>query len=126
MSPALLKRLNPGATFAEGTQIRVPNVEPFQPPAGRGDAPPAPPAADVTVTVSKTLAALTVTDAAGKVVFYAPVTSGSEHDPLPIGNWKVNGIRQNPTFNYNPALFWDAEPGHEKTKLPAGFQLPGS
>jgi peptidoglycan hydrolase-like protein with peptidoglycan-binding domain len=34
-SPALLKRLNPNATFAEGAQIRVPNVEPFQPPSGR-------------------------------------------------------------------------------------------
>jgi len=123
-SPALLKRLNPGATFAEGTQIRVPNVEPFQPPAGRGDAPPAPPAADVTVTVSKTLAALTVTDAAGKVVFYAPVTSGSEHDPLPIGKWTVTSVTRNPTFNYNPDLFWDARPDQAKAKIPAGPNGP--
>ena len=53
-------------------------------------------------------------DATGRVVFYAPVTTGSEHDPLPIGEWKVNGVQFNPTFRYNPDLFWDADPGaHE-------------
>jgi lipoprotein-anchoring transpeptidase ErfK/SrfK len=123
-SPALLKRLNPGATFAEGTQIQVPNVEPFQPPAGRAGAPPAQAAADVTVTVSKNLAALTITDAAGKVVFYAPVTSGSEHDPLPIGKWTVTSVTRNPTFNYNPDLFWDARPDQAKAKIPAGPNGP--
>jgi lipoprotein-anchoring transpeptidase ErfK/SrfK len=130
-SPVLLKRLNPGATFAEGTQIQVPSVEPFQPPAGRGDAlaagggeTPPQPAADVTVTVSKSLAALTVTDATGKVVLYAPVTSGSDHDPLPIGSWAVTSITRNPTFNYNPDLFWDARPDQAKAKIPAGPNGP--
>ena len=28
----------------------------------------------------------------GTVVFYAPVSSGSVHDPLPIGDWKVTGV----------------------------------
>ena len=46
---------------------------------------------DVTVTVSKAASALTVADASGRTIFYAPVTTGSEHDPLPIGEWKVNG-----------------------------------
>ena len=32
---------------------------------------------------------LTVEDSNGKVLFHAPVTSGSQHDPLPIGTWKV-------------------------------------
>ena len=34
---------------------------------------------------------LTVTDTGGRTVLYAPVTTGSEKDPLPIGEWKVNG-----------------------------------
>jgi lipoprotein-anchoring transpeptidase ErfK/SrfK len=79
---------------------------------------------DVTVTVSKSASALTVTDAGGKVVMYAPVTSGSERDPLPIGTWKVNGVSRNPTFHYNPDLFWDADPSHAKAKIPPGPNNP--
>jgi lipoprotein-anchoring transpeptidase ErfK/SrfK len=157
-SPAFLKRLNPNATFAEGTQIQVPNVEPYEPPAGRNEAAaagratpatagrgtataagrgnqPAAPAPgrsqpsaqstpDVTVSVSKNRSAMTVTDAAGKVIFYAPVTSGSAHDPLPLGNWTVTTITRDPTFNYNPDLFWDARPDQAKAKIPAGPNGP--
>jgi lipoprotein-anchoring transpeptidase ErfK/SrfK len=79
---------------------------------------------DVTVTVSRASSALTVADASGKTTFYAPVTTGSEHDPLPIGEWKVTGIQFNPAFNYNPELFWDADPSHAKAKLPSGPNNP--
>ena len=65
---------------------------------------------DVVVSVSRSAGSLTVTEADGTIVFFAPVTTGSEHDPLPIGEWKVNGVQNNPTFRYNPALFWDANP----------------
>ena len=131
-SPEVLKRLNPTATFAAGETLTVPNVNvvempqagPAAPPAAA--APKAPPvkAPSVTVTVSKSASAATVTDASGKVIFYAPVTSGSEHDPLPIGKWAVTAIVRNPTFNYNPDLFWDAEPKDAKAKIPAGPNGP--
>jgi lipoprotein-anchoring transpeptidase ErfK/SrfK len=150
-APALLQRLNPAARFAAGEQIQVPNVEPFVAPVekpeastapqretpqpagtsgGRGDAPapkqPNTVAArpDVVVTVSKGRSALTVQDGSGRTIFYAPVTTGSEHDPLPIGEWKVKGVQFNPTFNYNPELFWDADPAHAKAKLPPGPNNP--
>lgn len=138
-TPALLERLNPGATFAAGEEITVPDVEPMPLPAEapqpsaaekekKTDARAAKPEAgakpDVTVTVTKADSALTVTDAAGKVVMYAPVTSGSERDPLPIGNWKVNGVSRNPKFHYNPDLFWDADPAHAKAVLPPGPNNP--
>jgi lipoprotein-anchoring transpeptidase ErfK/SrfK len=55
---------------------------------------------------------------------HAPITSGSEHDPLPIGEWKVVGISWNPTFNYNPDLFWDANPTHSKAKIAPGPNNP--
>jgi len=55
---------------------------------------------------------------------YAPVTVGSERDPLPVGQWKVVGVSWNPTFNYNPDLFWDADPSHAKAKIPAGPNNP--
>ena len=79
---------------------------------------------DVTITVSKRASSLSVSDAGGRTIFYAPVTTGSEHDPLPIGEWKVNGIQFNPTFNYNPELFWDADPRHSKARIPAGPNNP--
>ncbi len=79
---------------------------------------------DVAVTVSRARSALTVADASGQTIFYAPVTTGSEHDPLPLGEWKVTGIQFNPVFNYNPELFWDADPSHAKAKLPSGPNNP--
>ena len=133
-APALLKRLNPTAKFAAGEEIQVPNVAgdaaPAAPTAAPTAKPAAPaaaksaPAAGVTVTVSKSTSALTVADAAGKTIFYAPVTTGSQHDPLPIGDWAVTAIVKNPTFNYNPDLFWDADPTHAKAKIPAGPNGP--
>jgi len=78
----------------------------------------------MTIAVTKSTSSLTVADASGKVVFHAPVTSGSEHDPLPIGEWKVTSIHTMPVFNYNPALFWDANPAHSKAKIPAGPNNP--
>ena len=122
VAPAMLRRLNPGARWAAGESVKVPNVgvREAQPVAGR-ETPPTP---GITVTVAKAASTLTVTDAAGKVLFHAPVTSGSEHDPLPIGQWAVNSVTRNPTFNYNPDLFWDADPAHAKAKIPAGPNGP--
>jgi lipoprotein-anchoring transpeptidase ErfK/SrfK len=36
----------------------------------------------------------------------------------------VNGVAWNPTFNYNPDLFWDAEASEKKAKLAAGPNNP--
>jgi len=76
------------------------------------------------VHVSKSFSTLWVTDGAGKTIMHAPVTSGSEHDPLPIGMWTVTAVSRNPTFNYNPDLFWDANPTHAKAKIPPGPNGP--
>lgn len=145
VSPALLKALNPQAKFAAGEEIRVPNVAGASPAApstapsaAPSAAPPVAPApatrggrqtgpnspAAVTVTVRKSTSDLVVTDGAGKTLLYAPVTTGSDKDPLPLGEWKVNGVQKNPAFFYNPALFWDADPTHAKAKIPAGPNNP--
>jgi lipoprotein-anchoring transpeptidase ErfK/SrfK len=87
-------------------------------------APPVSPAPDVTVYVTKSTSALTIEDAGGKILLHAPVTSGSTHDPLPIGTWKVNGVQRNPKFHYNPALFWDATAGDRKATLQPGPNNP--
>src|SRR5262249_52744835 len=108
VAPALLQKMNPGARFAAGEAIQVPNVQPFDP-----DPKPAPDAAaaDATVQVTRDDSSLRVTRADGTIVFFAPVTTGSEHDPLPPGDWKVVGVGWHPPFHYNPDLFWDAKPG---------------
>ena len=148
VSPKLLQRLNPDAKFTRGDVIQVPNVEPFHAPGVKTSAPAtktnsagAPPQPDatpasrdasrdpnrpgtVTVTVTDRTKTLTVTDAAGEIIFFAPVTTGSANDPLPAGEWKVNGVSRTPTFNYNPALFWDANPAHAKAKIAPGPNNP--
>jgi lipoprotein-anchoring transpeptidase ErfK/SrfK len=139
-TPEFLRQLNPTASFAAGEQISVPNVKPLVIPApalpanpdvrakgtsGRSADKPEPPAKpDVVVSVSKSSSALTVTDTTGRVLMYAPVTTGSEHDPLPIGEWKVTGVQFNPKFRYNPELFWDADPSEGKAVLPTGPNSP--
>lgn len=113
-SPTLLKELNPGADFGKaGTLLQVPNVV---------DAPAIAKAAKV--VVDKSDSTLTLLDAAGQVVAQVPVSSGSDHDPLPIGEWKTVATALNPTFHYNPELFWDADPTHAKTTLAPGPNNP--
>jgi len=121
-SPAMLQQLNPGAPFTAGTELKVPAVQPFD-----ADAPkptPDPAAADVTVNVSKDESALRVTRADGTLVFFAPVTTGSEKDPLPAGDWKVTAVAWKPPFNYNPDLFWDAKPRDTKATIKPGPNNP--
>ena len=116
-SPALLKKLNPSAQFAGGESITVPNVQIVSDQESK-------PVPNVVIKVSKSNSTMTVTDGSGAILMFAPVTSGSEHDPLPIGPWTVTAVVRNPSFNYNPDLFWDAEPSHAKAKIPAGPNGP--
>lgn len=112
-SPKLLGRLNPGSSFSRaGEEIVVPSV--------RSSAPPK--VARVVVDDSdKTVSAWGDGD---KLIAQYPATTGSEHDPLPVGSWKINGVSKNPTFHYNPDLFWDADESHAKAKVPAGPNNP--
>jgi lipoprotein-anchoring transpeptidase ErfK/SrfK len=114
-SPELLKWLNPALKIAVGAQLLVPNVR-----VPRADSA----LRDIVVRVSEHEAALTVTDRAGNVIMYAPATTGSSDDPLPIGSWSVTGVSRNPSFNYNPKLFWDADPSHRKAMIPPGPNGP--
>jgi lipoprotein-anchoring transpeptidase ErfK/SrfK len=130
-SPALLRRLNASAKrpLAAGVRLAVPNVDPLVPPQGSGRRRDAETATDgvpqaVEVVVSQNTNDLIALDAKGAVIFYAPVSSGSEHDPLPIGDWTVRGVYLNPRFFYNPDLFWDADSSNTKTRIAAGPNNP--
>ncbi len=113
-SPDLLRTLNPGARFAAGESIRVPNVI-----DGTAALPQA-----AKVVVDKSDAAIMLVDAQDKVFAQYPATMGSQHDPLPIGEWTINGVAKDPVFHYNPDLFWDAEASDEKAKIPPGPNNP--
>jgi lipoprotein-anchoring transpeptidase ErfK/SrfK len=133
-APALLQRLNPRARFAAGEEIRVPNLSDSERSADatadteakRGGTPVRvrSHSGPVKVVVSKHGAVLDVYDSADQVIFHAPVTSGSLHDPLPLGHWIITGVVRNPTYNYNPALFWDADPANAKVTIAAGPNNP--
>jgi lipoprotein-anchoring transpeptidase ErfK/SrfK len=119
-SPALLTGLNPGVKMVAGASISVPNVRRAQDTTEGASAF----GVAAKIVVSKSASSLTAFDATGKIIFYAPVTSGSEHDPLPVGDWLVNGVWRNPKFNYNPELFWDAKADSTKVQLAPGPNGP--
>jgi lipoprotein-anchoring transpeptidase ErfK/SrfK len=145
-TPEFLRKLNPGADFRQpGTVILVPNVrgvaslaEGARPRTAANAAanpvswremvhelsvqPGLPKAARVIVDKSDT--SVRAVDAQGRTIAFFPATIGSEHDPLPLGRWTIKGTAQLPPFNYNPDLFWDAEPGDKKAKIPAGPNNP--
>ena len=113
-SPALLKKLNPEADFSVvGTVVTVPHVAPaesFPTPAK--------------VIVDESDASLLLVDAADKVLGRFPVTTGSAQYPLPIGEWKVNGVARNPTWSYDPKLIAGSKKTDTKAQIPAGPNNP--
>jgi lipoprotein-anchoring transpeptidase ErfK/SrfK len=120
-APALLRTMNRGARFAAGESIEVPAVSPFdatmkpqRDPTGD----------DITIVVSRDESALRAERADGTLVFFAPVSSGSVHDPLPSGEWKITGVAWRPVFHYNPDLFWDANPKDGAVTIKSGPNNP--
>ena len=122
-------------SFAAGQQIRVPNVggDAIDPAAvedaawrntlallGVGSNQPK----AARIVVSKSKGTLKVFDAADKLVGMFTATMGSSQDPLPLGNWKINGVAKNPPFHYNPKLFWDVADTKQKQLLPPGPNGP--
>lgn len=115
VSPRVLARLNPRKSLDKaGEEILVPNVEIGQAkhPASK-------------LEIVKADRMLFTYDAQGQLLAAYPVTYGTdEHDPLPLGTWKVTGVFPNPAFHYNPELFWDADPTHAKAKIAPGPNNP--
>ncbi|SIR11360.1 L,D-transpeptidase family protein [Solilutibacter tolerans] len=111
--PQALQDLNPGKDLSvAGTEIIVPNVRDIQrlPQATR-------------IVVSEAAKLLMLINPEGKVYAQFPVTTGSERDPLPIGEWELRSVAKDPHYNYNPKLFKGAKPGPKAT-LPPGPNSP--
>ena len=125
----------PAPVFAAGQQIRVPNVgaDAIDPASidrpvwletlrSLGIGTNQPEVARIVVDESEGW--LRAYDAGDRLVAAFTVTTGSEHDPLPIGDWKVKGVAYNPPYVYNPELFWDVDDSEEKQHLPPGPNGP--
>ncbi len=112
-NPGLLHKLNPNKVFDQAdTEIMVPHFNT----AIKVKA--------TSVVVKKSERTVTALNGRGKVIAQFPASTGSEHDPLPIGDWKVTTVHYNPTFSYNPDLFWDAGSTQAKTLIAAGPRGP--
>lgn len=135
-TPEALLALNPpDSKVAGGATIRVPAI-PNQPPAriegdergwaetlaGLGVARDQPQADHLVVDKSDGL--LRAYDAQNRLIAQFPVTTGSRHDPLPLGEWTIRGVSRNPDFHYNPDLFWDAASKDQKAVLQPGPNGP--
>jgi lipoprotein-anchoring transpeptidase ErfK/SrfK len=112
VKPELLQRINLNKGFAPGEEILVPNV------LAKSSL-----RAAATVAVSRQ-GIVRAIDGDGNVISQYPSSSGSQHDPLPIGTWKITGVHYFPQFHYNPDLFWDADPTDTKTIIQPGPNNP--
>lgn len=113
LSPSLLAELNPGKKLdTAGEQIIVANV--VRSPARRA----------VRVVISKSKRTVTAYGVGDKLLAQYPATLGGEHDPLPIGAWKIMNIVHNPWFNWDPVHFWNVDPNEAAQKLPPGPRNP--
>ncbi|WP_425481652.1 L,D-transpeptidase family protein [Cognatilysobacter lacus] len=101
-----------GDTLA-GTKITVLNVMPaeqFPTPAK--------------IVVDKSDSALILVDASDKTLGVFPVTTGSAQFPLPIGEWKINGVQQNPVWHFDPKLIAGSKKTDKPADVPAGPNNP--
>lgn len=149
-TPDVLRTLNPEAGFAAagagetqgaapaiaaGSELRVPNVGADRIVAANVDnadwlatlaalgVGSEQPKAD-RIEVSKKAGTMQVFDAGGKLIAMFTVTTGSAHDPLPIGKWKVRGVGRNPDYAFDPALLRGVSAKEGKHRLPPGPNNP--
>lgn len=135
-TPEFIVALNSADTpVGAGEPIRVPNIPNIarlpldRDERGWGDtlqhlgiAPDQPKAEKV--VVDKSEGVLKVYDANEKLIAQFPATMGSSKDPLPIGEWKIQGVSRNPDFHYNPKLFWDVSDSKGSQLLKPGPNSP--
>ena len=76
------------------------------------------------IVVDKSGGWLKAYDSDDKLIAMFTVTTGSENDPLPLGEWGIKGTAYNPPYAYDPALFWDASSSDQEQNLPPGPNGP--
>ncbi|PST22568.1 hypothetical protein C7U61_04640 [Rhizobium sp. JAB6] len=112
MSVALLKALNPTASFTPGETIST--AVPGAPKSG----------VVKRIEVHRKLGQVFAFAEDGSLLAVYPATIGSEESPSPSGKHKVKGVARLPTYTYNPKI--NFQQGHNKKilKLPSGPNNP--
>jgi lipoprotein-anchoring transpeptidase ErfK/SrfK len=114
MSEALLRRLNPGASFDRaGTEIVVAKVQ-------RDDLRGKIARIEVDANDQRVLAY----NGNGQLVAAYPATVGSSERPSPRGKMKVTGIAKYPTYHYDPSLNFKGVHADQPLDLPPGPNNP--
>jgi lipoprotein-anchoring transpeptidase ErfK/SrfK len=111
-SPALLRAMNRGKTFAAGSEIIVPDVESRAP--GKAGS----------ILILKKDRRLLALDAAGKPIALFPISLGNTRDELTAGKLKVVNEVTNPSFDYTPELLHDTNPAHRTVTIAPGPNNP--
>jgi lipoprotein-anchoring transpeptidase ErfK/SrfK len=112
-SPDVMRALSPGSSFDRaGEHIKAPNIT--SPPPG----------AAAHIFVSRSESSVRAYDDAGKLLAFYVATTGSSHDPLPIGDFFIDRIVRNPPYFYNAKLFWDAEDKSARAVIKPGPNNP--
>lgn len=119
VAPAVLRQLNPAVDFARaraGTALVVPNV---------GRAAPASVAPQLArLVVDRGQGSLRGEDAAGRTLFWMPVSVGSPAEPSPKGRLKVVSITRDPHYHFNPRVLGDVPDSRPDAHLPPGPNSP--
>lgn len=114
MDERLLTALNPRANFENaGTTLHVVGVS----------RPPQRPKVDK-VVIDKNARSLSAFAGDGKLVAFYPASIGSEEKPAPSGTFKVNGVKKNPIYHYDPKFAFKGVKAKHKLEIKPGPNNP--
>jgi lipoprotein-anchoring transpeptidase ErfK/SrfK len=67
---------------------------------------------------------LLLVDANDRTLGAVPVTTGSAQFPLPIGEWKVTTVQQDPVWHFDPKLIAGSKKNAKEADVPPGPNNP--
>ena len=120
-SRKLLQDLNPKVNFEKlrvGMALLVPNVE------LDNAALPQDTAIIARVIISKKHFWTHAVDIDGRIIYHFPSTLGAGYDPSPTGDVRVTYVSRDPSFKYQPKLFYEVPDDKPEARLPAGPNSP--
>jgi lipoprotein-anchoring transpeptidase ErfK/SrfK len=120
--PAFLKQLN-SSELKAGQEIIVPDVKRFEVPSSEDNEGFYSDTKASNVVVSGEDKSLTVKGPDGKILYYAPITPGSESLPLPSETLEINALDVMPKYYFDPEVIKEAD-AKEKLELPPGPNSP--
>jgi lipoprotein-anchoring transpeptidase ErfK/SrfK len=116
---SLIRKLNPNVNWSNveaGTEVKIPNIAPFQPDAS---------ASKFKVLVNERV--VQVFDASGKLIAQFPCTIAASKAKFPDGELKVENFAENPNYTFSPENFPESKQAQKigkKLIIPPGVNNP--